>query len=114
PTKLLQAVEKDKKTLLWNAEERRWRDAQENLEAWLAKRRKGQDLSPEKATSYLFLIGRDLRNALSHPTLNPNARNTKAALTLAGEQFLTLAVNCIETTIEHPVEGTTGKTTAYR
>ena len=114
PADLLESILKDKRTLLWNAEDGKWRDAHDLVQSWVAAQKKGGLLSPEKSVTYLFLIGRDLRNALSHPKLNPNARNTKQALTLASDHFLSLAVECIQVTIEHPVEGTTGKTTAYR
>jgi len=55
-----------------------------------------------------------LRNAVSHPTLNPNKAKVKTALALVGDAFLRLTEVAIQTTIEHPRPGTTGRATAYR
>lgn len=111
PTDLLAAVQKVEKALLWNAETKTWREAKTLIETWLQKK---NSLSPEKACKYIFLIGRDIRNALSHPTFSPNASNVKKALSLAVDRFIPLAEAAIRVTIEHPPPGTTGRATAYR
>ncbi len=114
PAKLLEAIREDKNGLLWDQERRRPREMQQYLDAWLQKRTRGDDLSAEKACTYLFLIGRDIRNAISHPGFNVRAPRTKKALELARDHFVALAAEAIYYTIEYPIEGTTGRTTAYR
>lgn len=115
PTQFLEAAKQAEQDLLWDAEKKKWRvEGRAAVENWLTKRNQGQDLSSENACSSALLIGRDLRNAVSHPTLNPNKAKVKKALALAGETFTQLAEVAIQTTIEHPRAGTTGRATAYR
>lgn len=114
PEEFLPALLKAKNALLYDAEKKKPREALNVINAWQQKRERGQELPPGKACVYLFLIGRDIRNALSHPTLDVNSANTKKALKLAADIFLPLAAVAIEATIEHPPAGTTGRATAYR
>jgi type I restriction-modification system DNA methylase subunit len=115
PTKLLEATKQAEQDLFWDAEQKKWRvEGRTAVDNWLKKRLQNQDLSGESACSSAFLIGRDLRNAVSHPTLNPNKAKVRTALALTGDAFLRLAEVAIQTTIEHPRPGTTGRATAYR
>src|SRR6266545_4557683 len=115
PTKLLEAAKQAEQDLFWDAEKKKWRvEGRIAVENWLKKRKQNQDLSGENACSSAFLIGRDLRNAVSHPTLNPSKAKVKTALVLASDVFLQLAEMAIQTTIEHPRSGTTGRAIAYR
>ncbi|NCC33872.1 MAG: hypothetical protein EOM24_17925, partial [Chloroflexia bacterium] len=115
PTKLLEAVKQAEQDLFWDAEKKKWRvEGRTAVENWLKKRNQNQDLSGENACSSALLIGRDLRNAVSHPTLNPNKAKVKNALNLAGTAFLHLAEVAIKTTIDQPQPDTTGRATAYR
>jgi type I restriction-modification system DNA methylase subunit len=114
PTSFLEALMKAQNSLLFDAESKKPRDAKQFTELWLFKRRQGRELSPEKACPYLFFIGRDLRNAISHPKQDPNAPTIKKALKLAADIFLPLAIASTEAMIERPPEGTTGRATAYR
>jgi type I restriction-modification system DNA methylase subunit len=115
-TDLLEAIKQAEQDLLRDTEKNKWRhDGRNAVENWLKKRNQNQDLSGENACSSAFLIGRDLRNAVSHPKgLDLKKTKVRKALTLAGEAYLNLAETVIQTTIEHPDEGTTGRTTAYR
>lgn len=113
-TPLLEALKKAQNALLFDAETKKPRDAKQLVELWLDQRKKGRELTPDKAVKYLFLIGRDLRNALSHPTLDPKSANIKKALTFAAEVFLPLATAATEAIIERPPAGTTGRVVAYR
>lgn len=114
PTGLLESLVKAQNTLLKDVERNRWRDSKVRIDDWLQKRQRSQELSPEKACTYTFFIGRDIRNAVSHPTINPNAAATRKALDAAADFFLPLAIAAVEATIEQPLEGTTGRATAYR
>ena len=114
PDSFLEAIDKAKNTLLLDAEKKLWRECKQFVDIWRDKRQRNQTLSAEKACLYTLLIGRDLRNAVSHPTLNPNATAIKRALTEAADLYLPLAIAAIEATIERPPENTTGKATAYR
>ncbi len=115
PSSFLEALKKTQTTLLFNAESKKPRDAKQRVELWLDRRNKRRDdLSAEKACNYLFIIGRDIRNALSHPTLDPNKAIIKKALTEAAAIFLPLAVAATKAIIERPPEGTTGRVVAYR
>ncbi|MFN2514431.1 MAG: hypothetical protein ABR568_23845, partial [Pyrinomonadaceae bacterium] len=68
PSSFLEALKKAQNTLLFDAESKKPRDAKQRVELWLDRRKKrGDDLSAEKACNYLFIIGRDTRYALSHP-----------------------------------------------
>ncbi|CAN5649467.1 hypothetical protein BH20ACI3_BH20ACI3_27940 [soil metagenome] len=113
-TDFFEALMKAQNSLLFDAESKKPRDAKQLTELWLFKRKQGKELSPEKACSYLLLIGRDLRNAISHPKQDPNSPTIKKALKLAAESFLPLAIAATDAMIEHPPEGTTGRATAYR
>jgi len=115
PSSFLEALKKAQNTLLFDAESKKPRDAKQRVELWLHRRKKrGDDLSAEKACNYLFIIGRDTRNALSHPTLDPNASIIKKALTEAAAVFLPLAIAATEAIIQHPPVGATGRVVAYR
>jgi hypothetical protein len=57
---------------------------------------------------------RDIRNRCSHPDFNPNSAATNKALTSAAECLIPVVHAAIEAMVREPVEGTTGKTTAYR
>lgn len=114
PPDLLNNLLRAQNTLLKDAERNRWRDSKAYIETWQQKRQQLQELSAEKACTYTFFIGRDLRNAVSHPTINPNAAATRRALEAAAEVFLSLAVAAIEATIDHPPMHSTGRATAYR
>ena len=114
PTSFLEALKKAQNSLLFNAETKKPRDAKQLVELWLDRRKKGRELSVDSAVKYLFLIARDLRNALSHPTLDPKSPNIKKALTFAADTFSALAIAATETIIERPPEGTTGRVVAYR
>lgn len=114
PTAFLEALKKGQTTLLFNAESKKPRDAKQFVELWLDRRKKRGDISPDKACKYLFLIGRDLRNALSHPKLDPNSPIIKKAFAQAADIFLPLAIAATEAIIERPPEGTTGRAIAYR
>jgi type I restriction-modification system DNA methylase subunit len=114
PTAFLEALRKAQTTLLFDAESKKPRESKQLVEIWLDRRKKSGDISPEKACTYLFLIGRDLRNALSHPKLDPNSPVIKRALAQAAEIFIPLAIATTEAIIERPPEGTTGRVIAYR
>lgn len=115
PSAFLEALMKAQNTLLFDAESKKPRDAKHRVELWLdRRRRRSDDISPEKACNYLFIIGRDLRNSLSHPKLDPNSAIIKKALTQAADIFLPLAIAATEAIIERPPEGTTGRAVAYR
>lgn len=114
PTACLESLLEAKNTLLKDGERNQWRESKQFVETWLQKRQKSQELSPEQACTYTFLIGRDLRNALGHPRLNPKAAAVKKVFKAAADQFVPLAAAAIESIIGHPIEGTTGRTTAYR
>jgi hypothetical protein len=73
PDSFLEAIDKAKNTLLLDAEKKPWRECKQFVDIWRDKRQRNQPLSAEKACLYALLIGRDLRNAVSHPTLNLNA-----------------------------------------
>src|ERR1051325_5308740 len=100
PTSFLEALKKAQNSLLFNAETKKPRDAKQLIELWLDRRKKTRELSPDNAVKYLFLIGRDLRNALSHPTLDPKSPNIKRALTFAADIFSALAIAATEAIIE--------------
>jgi type I restriction-modification system DNA methylase subunit len=114
PTGFFESLKKAQTTLLFDAESKKPRDAKQFVEIWLDRRKKRGDISPEKACKYLFMIGRDLRNALSHPKLDPNSSVIKKALAQAADIFVPLAVATTEAIIERPPEGTTGRVIAYR
>lgn len=114
PTGFFESLKKAQTTLLFDAESKKPRDAKQFVEIWLDRRKKRGDISPEKACKYLFMIGRDLRNALSHPKLDPNSSVIKRALTQAADIFVPLAIATTEAVIERPPEGTTGRIIAYR
>ncbi|MEP0858084.1 N-6 DNA methylase [Trichocoleus sp. DQ-U1] len=113
PTSFLELLLTAKKQLLWDAQRNQWRESKQCVESWLQKRQKSQELSPEKACTYVFLILRDLRNTVSHFDSNPSSSATKKALNAAADQFIPLAAAAIETIIERPIKGTTGRTIAY-
>ena len=113
-TAFLEALKKAQTTLLFDAESKKPRESKQLVEIWLDRRKKRGDISPEKACTYLFLIGRDLRNALSHPKLDPNSPVIKRALAQAADIFVPLAIATTEAMIERPPEGTTGRVIAYR
>jgi type I restriction-modification system DNA methylase subunit len=111
----LESILKAEKALLRDTQREQWRESKQHIETWLQKRHKGQELSSEKACTYTFLIGRDIRNAISHPDrLNPKARMVKPALQHVADFFVPLAVSAIESVIEQPLSETTGRMTAYR
>lgn len=112
-TSFLELLLAAKKQLLWDAQRNQWRESKQCVESWLQKRQKSQELSPEKACTYVFLILRDLRNAVSHFDSNPSSSATKKALNAAADQFIPLAAAAIESIIERPIKGTTGRTIAY-
>src|ERR1041385_5923614 len=114
PTPFLKTLKKAQNALLFDAESKKPRDAKQLVELWLNQRTKGRELTPDKAVKYVFLIGRDLRNALSHPTLDPKSPNIRKALAFAADIFLPLAIAATEAIIERPPEGTTGRVVAYR
>ncbi len=114
PDSFLDAIDSAKKTLLLDAEKKLWRESKQFVDIWRQKHQQNREPSSERACLYALLIGRDLRNAVSHPTINPSASATKKALTEAANLYLPLAIAAIEATIEHPPENTTGKATAYR
>jgi type I restriction-modification system DNA methylase subunit len=114
PTAFLEALKRAQTTLLFDAESKKPRESKQLVEIWLDRRKKRGDISPEKACTYLFLIGRDLRNALSHPKLDPNSPVIKRALVQAADIFVPLAIATTEAIIERPPEGTTGRVIAYR
>lgn len=114
PTAFFEALIRAQNSLLFDAESKKARNAKQLTDQWLFRRKQNKELSPEKASAYLLLIGRDLRNAISHPTQDPNSPVIRKALKLAAETFLPLAIASTEAMIERPAEGTTGKVTAYR
>jgi type I restriction-modification system DNA methylase subunit len=81
----------------------------QGLQAWSAK-----SASPDKACRYFFDIVRDMRNTCAHPDFNPKSAAVKQALTAAADCLVPIVAAAIQTMIEQPVEGTTGRTTAYR
>jgi hypothetical protein len=67
-TELLEAIKQAEQDLLKDTEKNKWRvEGRTAVENWLKKRAQSQELSGENACSSIFLIGRDLRNAVSHP-----------------------------------------------
>jgi type I restriction-modification system DNA methylase subunit len=114
PTAFFEALVRAQNSLLFDAESKKPRDAKRLTDQWLFARKQNKELSPDNASTYLLLIGRDLRNAISHPKQDPNSPAIKKALKLAGEIFLPLAVAATEAMIERPPDGTTGRVTAYR
>jgi type I restriction-modification system DNA methylase subunit len=114
PDEFLPALLKAKNALLYDAEKKKPREALAVVNTWQQKRARGRDVQLDKACVYLILIGRDIRNALSHPTLDVNSANIKKALKLAADIFIPLATVAIEATIERPPAGTTGRATPYR
>jgi hypothetical protein len=115
PTAFLEALMKAQNTLLFDAESKKPREARQRVQDWLDRRkRRGDNPSPEKACNYLFIIGRDLRNSLSHPKLDPTAAAIKKVFVQAAEVFLPLVVAATEGIIERPPAGTTGRVVAYR
>lgn len=103
-------LEKAKKALLFDNSKKRWREGYQLLESW----EKERTISTEKAIRYFLIIVRDIRNACSHPELNPNASATRHALASAASCLILMLGAAIPAMIEHPVAGTTGRTTAYR
>jgi type I restriction-modification system DNA methylase subunit len=103
------AVKKAEKALLFDTEKKRPREGRQHLEAWS----KGV-LSADKAIRYFLIIIRDIRNACAHAEFNPSAAATKRALSASADSLIPIVAAAIRATIEHPVEGTTGRTTAYR
>ena len=103
-----------KQDVLWDVKHKKWRDAKGLVEAWLQVRQGGKQLAPSKVCSYAFMIGRDLRNAVSHPTLNPSKASIRKVYDLAAPYFIELAEVAIRATIEHPQTDTTGRMIAYR
>src|SRR5579864_6660007 len=81
---------------------------QQELYSW------GPQKPPDKACRYFFGIVRDMRNTVSHPNFNPEAVPVKKALASAADCLIPLIAAAAEALIEKPVEGTTGRTTAYR
>ncbi|MBW1794343.1 MAG: N-6 DNA methylase [Deltaproteobacteria bacterium] len=81
----------------------------QELEAW-----EPCSTSRDKACRYFFNIMRDLRNTCSHPNFNPNSAQIKKALGVAADCLIPVVCYAGKAMIEHPVEGTTGRTTAYR
>jgi hypothetical protein len=81
----------------------------QGLQAWSAK-----SASPDKACRYFFDIVRDIRNTCAHPDFNPKSAAVKQALTTAADCLLPMVASAVQAMIEQPVEGTTGRTTAYR
>ncbi|MBW1716036.1 MAG: N-6 DNA methylase [Deltaproteobacteria bacterium] len=69
---------------------------------------------PDKSCRYFMTIVRDMRNVCSHPDFNPNSSAIKKALTTAADCLIPLVAAAARSLIERPVEGTTGRTTAYR
>jgi len=111
---LLEAIREDKNGLMLGQARDQPREMKKYLDAWIQKRKQAADLSPEKACTYIFFIGRDIRNAISHPKINVRSPRTKKALSLARDHFVHLAAEAINATIERPLEGTTGRTAPYR
>lgn len=81
----------------------------QELESW----RPGST-GPEKVCRYFLTIARDMRNTCSHPDFNPSSSPIKKALATAADCMIPVVASAIQAIIEHPVYGTTGKTTAYR
>jgi type I restriction-modification system DNA methylase subunit len=81
----------------------------QGLQAWSAK-----SASPDKACRYFFDIVRDMRNTCAHPDFNPKSAAVKRALTTAADCLVPVVASATQAMIEQPVEGTTGRTTAYR
>jgi hypothetical protein len=86
------------------------KQGRQELAAWQSS----ASLSADKACRYFLTMIRDTRNACGHPEFNPASSATKKALAAAADCLIPFAAAAIEATIEHPVEGTTGRTTAYR
>ncbi|MEA1868268.1 MAG: DNA methyltransferase, partial [Thermodesulfobacteriota bacterium] len=95
-------VKKARKTLLKP-------QGRQELYAWNVK-----PASADKACRYFLTICRDIRNTCSHPDFNPKAAAIKKALASAADCLVPVVAAAIKATIEHPVEGSTGRTTAYR
>jgi type I restriction-modification system DNA methylase subunit len=104
------SVKKAEKALLFDTEKGKWREGRQHLDGWSASK----GLSADKAIRYFLIIVRDVRNACSHAEFNPKGPATRKALTIAADCLMPIAVAAIQATIERPVEGTTGRTTAYR
>lgn len=79
------------------------------LESW-----KPGSTGPEKACRYFLTIARDMRNSCSHPDFNPSSAPIKKALATAADCLISVVTAATQSIIDHPVHGTTGKTTAYR
>lgn len=79
------------------------------LEAW-----NKPEVSPDKACRYFFSISRDIRNRLFHGDVNPSSPLIKKALASAAECLIPIVATAAQIIIERPVEGTTGRATAYR
>jgi type I restriction-modification system DNA methylase subunit len=101
---------KGKNALLKDAQKGTWREGYQYAETW----GKAVAASAEKAVRYFFTIVRDVRNACMHPGFNPNAAATKKALRSGADCLMPIVAAATAAAIEHPVEGTTGKATAYR
>ena len=105
-----QEVEKAKRALLYGTEKNRWREGYQHLEA-LGRQTTS---SLDRAIRYFLIIVRDIRNACGHPEFNPSSAATKKALASGTSYLIPIIAAAIQAMIEHPVEGTTGRTTAYR
>lgn len=110
----LKSLERVQNYLLRDGERNQWRESKQYVDSWQQKIERGQVVSPEKACTHTFLIGRDLRNAVSHADFNPNSNFIRKALAEAANVYFPLAIAVIEASIEHPPEGTTGKANPYR
>jgi type I restriction-modification system DNA methylase subunit len=84
-------------------------EGRQQIAAW---QRRTND--PESACTYFVTMARDIRNKCSHPNFNPSGAATKRSLTAASNCLVPFAEAAIEAMIRRPLEGTTGKTIAYR
>ena len=73
-----------------------------------------QDSFDENFITYFFHVMREIRNKLSLPDFNPSTASLKNAIGMAADCLIPITACVIETIIACPIEGTTGKTTAYR
>ncbi|MCI0528584.1 MAG: hypothetical protein L0Y56_14190, partial [Nitrospira sp.] len=108
-THFKESVKEARKALLYDTEKKRPREGYQALEAW-----DGKATDVDQSIRYFLTIIRNIRNACDHPEFNPNAKATKKALASAADCLIPMVAAAIQVTIEHPVEGTTGRTTAYR
>jgi hypothetical protein len=71
-------------------------------------------VSPDKACRYFFDIVHDVRNCVAHPDFNIAANPTGVGLAAVADAIFPVVMEAARFVIELPVQGTTGKITAYR